>query len=74
MTTLTFTYPHFDHGDVDVEAHLSYDGEEGSLSLPCGFYVDDLIVRKDGAPVALSDDEYQAIALHAVDLLGQGRA
>lgn len=54
------THISFSLNDLDIEAHLSYDGEPGSLSLPVGWYVEELVARRAGAEVVLSDEEYEA--------------
>ena len=62
---ITFPYP-TEQGTVEVTATVSHDGEAGSLSVPLGWWVDEIVARQDGRIVELNDADYQAALVRAV--------
>ena len=68
--TVSFSYP-ADQGSVEIEATVSRDGEAGSLSVPWGWYVDELVARRDGKVVELTEAERRQAMVEAVPMVMQ---
>lgn len=65
MTITRFSYPSL-LGPVEIEAWVSRDGERGSISVPWGWYVDELRAWQNGRIVQLSDADEEAAEREAV--------